>query len=130
MGCGNPWPGTDPRRKPRGKGHRLSPIRSRWFAPPSRTPADAGPDPLGQVLDLAIGASASWHEAFDLLDPVQDRGVVPAEVLADLDQREAGEFAEEVHGDVPGGGQRTGPALGHQIIWFEPEVRRGLFHDQ
>ena len=53
--------------------------------------------------------------------------MVPAEVLADLDQREAGELAKEIHGDVPGGGQRTGPALGHQIFWFEPERNAAQF---
>src|SRR5712691_12578051 len=56
------------------------------------TPA-SGADLLGELLDLLVGASAGWHEAFDLLDAVEHGGVVALEELADLDQRQARQLA-------------------------------------
>src|SRR6266508_1187502 len=98
-------------------------------SPTSRTPARPRPDPLGQVLDLPVGAPPGRHEALDLLDAVQDRRVIAPEVLSDLDQGESGQLAKQVHGHMTGGGERAGPALGDEIVGFEPEVRRGLLHD-
>src|SRR5712691_11308734 len=97
--------------------------RTRWRTAP-------GVDLLRQLLDLSVDAASRRHEGLDLLDPVEGRGVVALEHLPDLDEREAGQLAEEVHRDVAGRRQRAGPALRDEVGFGEAEVGRGLLEDR
>jgi hypothetical protein len=56
--------------------------------------------------------------------------VVPLEELSDLDQGHPGALADQIHGNVPGGRERTGAALGDQVADGERVVARGLLEDQ
>ena len=62
-------------------------------------------DAVCQFRHLVVDGSAFLHEFADLLVGVHHRGVVAvAEQLADLGQRQIGELAAQVHGDLSGGG--------------------------
>src|ERR1041385_1857650 len=91
-----------------------------WRAPrlstPGSDPTALRLEPLGELLELPEHAAPGGHEALDLLDPVKGGGVVPFELLADLDEGQPGQLAEQVHGHVPGRGEGPGPRLRHEVL--------------
>jgi len=74
-------------------------------------------DAVGQLGDLRVDRPAFGHQGADFPVGVDDRGVVAAaELLADLGQRQVGELAAQVHGDVPGGDEHPGPRGPAQVL--------------
>jgi hypothetical protein len=57
-------------------------------------------DPGGELFDVIEDLTALGHLGEDLLLRVHHRGVVPAERLSDLGQRQVGELAGQIHGDL------------------------------
>ncbi len=58
------------------------------------------------------------------------RGVVAsAEMLADLRQRQVGQFSAQVHRDLAGGDQDPAAGCAAQVFHGHTEVRRGRVHD-
>ena len=63
--------------------------------------AHPAPDDAGEILHLTEGCVASPHLVLDLADAVQHGRVVSAaEDLADLQERQPGALAGELHRDV------------------------------
>src|SRR5450759_2743874 len=70
------------------------------------------------------------HEAGDLLDRMNDGGVVPSsELPPDGRVTEVGQFAEHVHADLPGGDQRPAPIGPAELFDRESESVRGSLED-
>ena len=66
-------------------------------------------DPVQNLGDLVIKASALFHQIRDLLVGIHNRGVVPvAKKLPDFRKGQVGLLADQVHGDLPG--------LGHGLL--------------
>ena len=55
--------------------------------------------------------------------------VAAAELLADLRQRQVGQLAAQVHGDLAGRHQDPGPGRAAEVVDRQPEVRGRLAHD-
>lgn len=66
------------------------------------------PNPGGEFLDVIEDFASLGHFGEDFALGVHDGGVVAAECLADLRQRQVGKFAAQVHRDLAGLGQRPG----------------------
>ncbi len=63
-----------------------------------------GFDAGGEISDLVVQAAPFTDELTDLAISVHHRRVIaPTEGLADLRQAQIGEFAAQVHRDLPGG---------------------------
>ena len=59
-------------------------------------------DPVQNLGDLVIKASALFHKVRDLLVGIHNRGVVAvSKQLADLRQRQVGLLADQIHGNLP-----------------------------
>ena len=66
-------------------------------------------DPIQDLGDLVIKASALFHQIGDLLVGIHNRGVVPvAKKLPNLRKGQVGLLADQIHGDLPG--------LGHSLL--------------
>src|SRR5438093_12458465 len=79
--------------------------RAPSLSTPGSDPTALGLDPLVELLELPEHVAPGGHEALDLLDPMKGGGVVPFELLADLDEGQPGQLAEQVHGHVAGRGE-------------------------
>src|SRR5439155_4723500 len=74
---------------------------------------DGGDDVVDRLLELGV----LLEEGLDLLDRVEDGGVVlAAEAAADVRVGMAGELAGEIHGDLAGKGHGLGAGLGAEIL--------------
>src|SRR5581483_166808 len=96
-------------------------------SPASHTALDALYEPGHLVVDL----SPLLHEGGDLLDGVNDGGVVAAAELAcDGRVAEVGQLTEDVHADLTGGDQGAAPAGAAEVLHTEAEgLRRGIEDD-
>ena len=85
----------------------------------------AGLEALGELYDLVVHLLAFSHQLLDLLERVDDRGVVPsAELPGDGGERQVGLIPHHVHADLTSRDQRALAALALQGIDGEAEVVR------
>ena len=85
---------------------------------------------MDQFGDLVVDLAPLAHQRLDLLDGVDDGGVVAAtELPGDGRVRQVGELAEHVHGDLAGGHQGPTPALALQVLDREVEHVGGGLED-
>lgn len=86
--------------------------RDRWARKsPVLHRARLGFYPAGEIGNLVIQAASFSHQFANLSIGVHHRRMVPAtESLADLGERQVGEFAAKVHGYLPGGDQGAATA--------------------
>src|SRR5215203_677879 len=88
--------------------------------------ADSG----GEFLDVIEDLATFGHLAANLLLGIHHRGVIAAERLADLGQRQIGELAAEVHRDLAGLSQGPRLARPPQLLDGGLEVLGGRGHDR
>src|ERR1700722_476101 len=88
-----------------------------WLRLPTSSPhaprptSGAGPDLLGELGDLLVDLAPLLHLPGDLVDCVDHRGVVAiAEHPGDGRIAVVGQVPDQVHGDLAGSDQGTGPA--------------------
>src|SRR4051812_14714809 len=80
-------------------------------------------DLVEQLRDLVVDLAALAHEGLDLLDRVDDRGVITTtELTCDGRIGQVGQIPEDVHGDLAGGHQRPLAALALELLDGEVEV--------
>src|SRR4051794_27122496 len=83
-------------------------------------------DELGELVHLVVDLALLAHQLLDLLDRVDDRGVVAlAEGPGDGGVAEVGDLTAHVHGDLAGVDERPGAARGEQLTLGEAEHLRG-----
>ena len=88
-------------------------------------------DPVRQFGDLVVDRAALGHQLPDLLLRVHHgRMVAAAELLTDLRQRQIGQFAAQVHRDLPGRDQDTAAGSALEVLDRQAEVGGRLRHDR
>src|SRR5262249_22395598 len=84
-----------------------------------------------QLIDRAVQILVAAPESVDLVNRVQDGGVVlAAELPADLRQRRRGELLHQVHGDLAREGDGLGVAAHLQVLLAQPELLADALLDQ
>src|SRR3954451_17635711 len=87
-------------------------------------------DAMDEGGDLVVDLPALLHEAGDLLDGVDDGGVIPpAELAGDGRVAEVRELAEDLHADLPGRHEGPAPAGAAELLDAEPEGVGGRLED-
>lgn len=72
---------------------------------------------LGQRSDLFKGFVVGFQQPFYLFNGIQDRRMVPStEQSADFRKGKRAMFADQIHGDLPGSGQRSFAAGADQFV--------------
>src|SRR5688572_1520242 len=90
----------------------------------------SGSDALPQLLHADPDGAVLADLVLDLVARVNDRRVIPpAESLADLDERQVGVLAAEVHRHLPGNGQGLGALLRLESLDRDAVLLRHLLLD-
>src|SRR5262245_50971595 len=91
--------------------------------PDRRASSSGSLEPLDDIGDLLVDRLALPHLALDLLDGMDDRGVVAsAEQASDARVAEVGLLTEDVHRDLAAGDERALATLAFQGVDLEAEV--------
>ena len=63
----------------------------------------AGVNVCGYIPDVLLQIFVTGVEGVgDFIDGVEDRGVIPVKLLADIRSRKVGQLSDEVNGNLPG----------------------------
>src|SRR3974390_2124938 len=104
-----------------------SPIRG----PPNRLRSRSGTELLGELVEQPVQVLVPLAHFLDLLDRMQDRGVVlAAELPPDLRQGSLGQVFGQIHGDLTRIHDRAGVVLGLDLHQPQAELLGDRFLDR